>query len=61
MCFSPSESLQSDFEEREATVREEYEQRIRDIQKKFSEDLNQSRTELEAKYKKDFGTKFRFW
>lgn len=49
------EQLQTEFEEKETAMKNEFESKLEEIKKKYGEDLNVTRNEMIAKLKKDYG------
>lgn len=52
-CFT--EALQADFDSRELNLTDEFNSRLRESQARFQDEIKQSKAELAAKYKKDYG------
>lgn len=55
-----SEHLQDEFNEREASIKQEFEKRLQDIKQKYSDELSVSRNDLVLKYKKENGLSHSF-
>lgn len=50
-----SEKLQEEFNERESFLKHEFEQRLKEIKQKYTDELSVSRNDLVLKYKKENG------
>lgn len=49
------EQLQTEFDEKETAMKNEFESKLEEIKKKYSDEMNATRNDMIAKLKKDYG------
>lgn len=53
------EQLQTEFDEKETAMKNEFESKLEEIKKKYSDEMNSTRNEMITKLKKDYGKAYR--